>query len=181
VYWKYEKWLRRHEGLVGSTLGVTGAIYAMRRRLWRPLPEDTILDDVLGPMRIVLQRYRVIFDHTAHAFDETAADAAVETRRKVRTLAGNFQLLALEPRLVVPGLNPVWFQFVSHKLGRLLVPYALATTLVTSLWLAPASWIYATAAAGQLAFYALAAYGAVLDRRARRQAASGAEVMREAA
>jgi cellulose synthase/poly-beta-1,6-N-acetylglucosamine synthase-like glycosyltransferase len=181
AYWKYEKWLRRHEAIVGSTLGVTGAIYAMRRRLWQPLPDETILDDVLGPMRIVLQRYRVIFDHTAQAFDAAATDAAVETRRKVRTLAGNFQLLALEPRLLVPGVNPVWFQFVSHKLGRLLVPYALAGALISSLWLAPASWIYATAAAGQLAFYGLAAYGAVLDRRARRQAASGVEVMREAA
>jgi cellulose synthase/poly-beta-1,6-N-acetylglucosamine synthase-like glycosyltransferase len=181
AYWKYEKWLRRHEAIIGSTLGVTGAIYAMRRTLWQPLPHDTILDDVLGPMRIVLRRYRVTFDHTAHAFDETAPDAASETRRKVRTLAGNFQLLALEPRLLVPGLNPVWFQFLSHKLGRLLVPYALVAALVSSAWLAPDSWIYATAAAGQAAFYGLAAYGALLERRARRQAAPGAEVMREAA
>jgi cellulose synthase/poly-beta-1,6-N-acetylglucosamine synthase-like glycosyltransferase len=181
AYWKYEKWLRRHEAIVGSTLGVTGAIYAMRRTLWQPLPADTILDDVLGPMRIVLQRYRVIFDRTAHAFDAAASDAEVETRRKVRTLAGNFQLLALEPRLLIPVLNPVWFQFVSHKLGRLLVPYALAAALFTSVWLAPVSWIYATAALGQGAFYGLAAYGALLDRRARRQAGAGVEVMREAA
>jgi hypothetical protein len=132
-------------------------------------------------MRIVLQRDRVIFDRTAHAFDAAASDAEVETRRKVRTLAGNFQLLALEPRLLIPVLNPVWFQFVSHKLGRLLVPYALAAALFTSVWLAPVSWIYATAALGQGAFYGLAAYGALLDRRARRQAGAGVEVMREAA
>ena len=181
AYWKYEKWLRRHEAIIGSTLGVTGAIYAMRRALWQPLPEDTILDDVLGPMRIVLQGHRVMFDHTAHAFDETARDAAVETRRKVRTLAGNFQLLALEPRLLVPGVNPVWFQFVSHKLGRLLVPYALAAAFVSSVWLAPASWMYATAAAAQTAFYGLAAYGAMLEKRARQHAGAAAEVMREAA
>ena len=181
AYWKYEKWLRRHEAIVGSTLGVTGAIYAMRRTLWRPLPDETILDDVLGPMRIVLQRYRVTFDPTARAYDETAPDAAVETRRKVRTLAGNFQLVALEPRLLLPGVNPVWFQFVSHKLGRLLVPYALGAALVASLWLAPASWVYASAAAGQVAFYGLAAYGAVLEHRARQTARSGAEVIREAA
>jgi cellulose synthase/poly-beta-1,6-N-acetylglucosamine synthase-like glycosyltransferase len=181
AYWTYEKWLRRHEAVVGSTLGVTGAIYAMRRSLWHPLPEDTILDDVLGPMRIVLQRYRVTFDSSARAYDETARDAGVETRRKVRTLAGNFQLLALEPRLLLPGVNPVWVQFVSHKLGRLLVPYALGTALLTSLWLAPASWMYAAAATGQVAFYGLAAYGALLERRARQMGAAGAEVMREAA
>jgi glycosyltransferase involved in cell wall biosynthesis len=161
AYWKYEKWLRRREAIVGSTLGVTGAIF--------------------GPMRIVLQRYRVVFDETALAFDETARDAAVETRRKVRTLAGNFQLLALEPRLLVPGVNPVWFQFVSHKLGRLLVPYGLGAAFVSSLLLAPSSWIYAAAAAGQVAFYGLAAYGALLERRARLRTASAGEVMREAA
>ncbi len=180
AYWKYEKWLRRREAVVGSTLGVTGAVYAMRRVLWEPLPPDTILDDVLGPMRVVLRRYRVLFDATAVAFDEAAGDVVVETQRKVRTLAGNFQLLALEPRLLVPGLNPVWLQFMSHKVGRLAVPYALLTLLASSAWLAPRSWVYAAALAAQLAFYGLAAYGAVLDRR-RRVTAPLAEVVREAA
>ena len=180
AYWKYEKWLRREEAAVGSTLGVTGAIYAMRRWLWQPLPANTLLDDVLGPMRVVLRGYRVTFDSLARAFDETAKNASAETRRKVRTLAGNFQLLGQEPRLLVPGLNPVWLQFMSHKVARLLVPYALIALLLSSLVLASASWVYATAAAAQVAFYALAVYGAVLDRRAR-PAPSGNEVIREAA
>jgi poly-beta-1,6-N-acetyl-D-glucosamine synthase len=180
AYWKYEKWLRRREAIVGSTLGVTGAIYAMRRALWEPLPPDTILDDVLGPMRIVLRRYRVVFDSTALAFDEAAKDVAAETQRKVRTLAGNFQLLGLEPRLLVPGVNPVWLQFMSHKVGRLAVPYALIAVFVASAWLASTSWIYATAFAAQLAFYGLAVYGAVLDHR-RRATTPLTEVVREAA
>jgi poly-beta-1,6-N-acetyl-D-glucosamine synthase len=167
AYWKYEKWLRGHEAAVGSTLGVTGAVYAMRRGLWEPLPPDTILDDVLTPMRIVLRRYRVIVDRTALAFDEAAADAAAETRRKVRTLAGNFQLLGLEPRLLVPGVNPVWLQFMSHKIGRLVVPYALVALFVASAALATTWWGYATAFAAQAVFYGLAAYGACLDRAAR--------------
>jgi cellulose synthase/poly-beta-1,6-N-acetylglucosamine synthase-like glycosyltransferase len=181
AYWRYEKWLRRRESRVGSTLGVTGAIYAMRRALWQPLPPDTILDDVLGPMRIVLRRYRVVFDHTARAFDEAAKDAAAETRRKVRTLAGNFQLLASEPRLLVPVVNPVWFQFLSHKVGRLVVPYALLSALLSSAWLAPSSALYAAALAAQAAFYGLAAYGAVLERRSRLRSVAGTEVVREAA
>ena len=180
AYWKYEKWLRRREAIVGSTLGVTGAVYAMRRVLWEPLPPDTILDDVLGPMRIVLRRYRVLFDATALAFDEAAKHVAAETQRKVRTLAGNFQLLLLEPRLLVPGLNPVWLQFMSHKVGRLAVPYALITLFASSAWLAASSWLYTAALSAQLAFYGLAVYGAVLDHR-RRGTAPLAEVMREAA
>jgi biofilm PGA synthesis N-glycosyltransferase PgaC len=180
AYWKYEKWLRRGEASVGSTLGVTGAIYAMRRWLWQPLPSDTLLDDVLGPMRVVLRGYRVTFDSFARAFDETAQNASTEMRRKVRTLAGNFQLLVQEPRLLVPGVNPVWLQFVSHKVARLLVPYALMTLLVSSIALAGRSWFYAAACAAQVAFYALAAYGAALDRRQHAPAAAS-EVMREAA
>jgi poly-beta-1,6-N-acetyl-D-glucosamine synthase len=164
VYWRYEKWLRHKESLVGSTVGATGAIYALRRDHWRPLPAETILDDVLAPMRAVLGGSRVVFERTARAYDR-AAGADVEFRRKTRTLAGNYQLLALEPRLLLPVVNPVWWQFVSHKVGRLVVPWALAVMVVSSAVLAPASALYALAFAGQLAFYALALYGAVLDQR----------------
>lgn len=181
AYWKYEKWLRRREAIVGSTLGVTGAIYAMRRWLWQPLPLDTLLDDVLGPLRVVLRGYRVVFASGARAFDGAAADASAELRRKVRTLAGNFQLLAHEPRLLLPGVNPVWLQFLSHKIGRLLVPYALVAIFLTSAALAPRSAFYVAAVAAQLAFVALAVYGAVLDRRTRQAPAPAPEVFREAA
>jgi cellulose synthase/poly-beta-1,6-N-acetylglucosamine synthase-like glycosyltransferase len=163
VYWKYEKWLRRHEGAVWSTLGATGAIYALRRSLWRPLPAETLLDDVLAPMRAVLDGKRVVFEEEATAADRTAPDAAAEARRKRRTLAGNYQILAQEPRLLNPFANPVWLQYVSHKVGRLLVPWALIVVFATSAALAAASWIYAAAFLAQAAFYGLAVTGAWLE------------------
>jgi biofilm PGA synthesis N-glycosyltransferase PgaC len=181
AYWRYEKWLRRHEAVVDSTVGVTGAIYAMRRWLWQPLPVDTLLDDVLTPMRIVLRGYRVIFEAGAMAFDGVSRDSAGEMKRKVRTLAGNFQLLAREPRLLLPGVNPVWLQFVSHKIGRLLVPYALLAALTASIVLAPQSLFYAAALAAQLLFYGLAAYGALLERRTHQRPVTAGEVFHEAA
>ena len=181
AYWTYEKWLRRREAIVGSTLGVTGAIYAMRRALWRPLPADTILDDVMAPMRVVLAGYRVTFDDQARAYDEAAHDASAELRRKSRTLAGNYQLLAREPRLLVPLVNPVWLQFVSHKVGRLMVPYALVAMLASNVWLASWSMFYALALTAQLGFYGLAAYGALLDHRTKQAPAKVREVIREAA
>jgi poly-beta-1,6-N-acetyl-D-glucosamine synthase len=181
AYWKYETWLRRREAIVGSTLGVTGAIYAMRRELWRPLPPETLLDDVLAPMRVVLQGRRVIFDGQARAFDDASGDAGTELRRKVRTLAGNFQLLAQEPRLVVPFVNPVWFQFMSHKIGRLLVPYALMLLFAASAALAGTTLVYAVACGVQLVFYGLAIYGALLDRRQRTVPMTPGEIYREAA
>jgi cellulose synthase/poly-beta-1,6-N-acetylglucosamine synthase-like glycosyltransferase len=163
-YWRYEKWLRRQESAIGSTMGATGAIYALRRALWRPLPADTILDDVLAPMRAVLAASRVVFSSEALAFDPVAP-SGVELRRKIRTLAGNYQILRLEPRLLNPFRNPVWIQYMSHKVGRLLVPYALMALLVTSALLITTSPFYALAFAAQIVFYGLAAYGAYLSRR----------------
>ncbi len=122
-----------------------------------------LLDDVLAPMRAVLAGHRVVFEPTAHAFDATAKDAEAETRRKIRTLAGNVQILWFEPRLLVPFLNPVWLQYISHKVGRLMVPYALLVLFAASLALAGTSLFYATALFAQAAFYLHGGYGAWLD------------------
>jgi cellulose synthase/poly-beta-1,6-N-acetylglucosamine synthase-like glycosyltransferase len=166
LYWRYEKWIRRQESALHSTLGATGAIYALRRRLWRPLPPGTLLDDVLAPMRAVLQGFRVVFDDRAKAYDRVAEDGHEEQRRKVRTIAGNYQILALEPRLLNPFLNPVWVQYLSHKvISRLVVPFALIGALISSAVLAFDGAFYAMAFAAQLGFYGLALYGASLDRR----------------
>lgn len=162
LYWRYEKWLRQQESRIGSTLGATGAIYALRRSEWRPLPAETLLDDVLAPMRVVLAGKRIVFNTEARAYDRSSADADTERRRKVRTLAGNFQLLRLEPALLVPFVNPVWLQFVSHKLGRLLVPYALGTLFVANCALAHVNLFYGLTLTLQVAFYLLAFHGAQL-------------------
>ena len=165
AYWRYEKALRRRESRVDSTLGATGAVYALRREYWRALPADTLLDDVLAPMRVVLAGGRVVFDETARAFDTAPPDARAESRRKIRTLAGNYQLLALEPRLLLPWDNRVWLQFWSHKLARLVVPFALLALLTASAMLASSHAVYAAALGGQVLFYLLALRGAWLERR----------------
>ncbi len=173
LYWRYEKTLRRLESTVGSTLGATGAIYALRRSLWQPLPEDTLLDDVLAPMRAVLAGRRVIFDERATAFDYAPPDSAAETRRKIRTLAGNFQILWLEPRLLVPFVNPVWIQFLSHKLGRLVVPYALLALFAANVVLAEQHVFFLIALIAHCAFYLLAGYGAWIERAETATATAG--------
>jgi biofilm PGA synthesis N-glycosyltransferase PgaC len=170
LYWAYEKQLRRWESCIGSTLGATGAIYALRRTLYRPLPDGAILDDVLTPMRAVLAGYRVVFSERAFAFDRAAADADTEQRRKVRTLAGNVEILGHAPRLLIPVLNPVWLQYVSHKLGRLIVPYAMLSLFAASVALSEQGAIYALALLAQCALYVLGGYGAWLEYRAARRA-----------
>jgi cellulose synthase/poly-beta-1,6-N-acetylglucosamine synthase-like glycosyltransferase len=173
LYWKYEKWLRRRESLVWSTMGATGAIYALRRSLWRPLPARTLLDDVLAPMRCVLAGKRIVFDERARAYDRAVSDGAAEAQRKTRTLAGNYQILALEPRLLLPFANPVWVQYVSHKLGRLVAPWALIAAFLTSAVLAVDHWFHAVALILQLGFYGLAAIGSWIERETRNETVSG--------
>jgi biofilm PGA synthesis N-glycosyltransferase PgaC len=136
MYWRFEKWLRQQESRLGSQVGVTGAISAVRRPLFHPIPPGTLLDDVYWPMHVVLQGYRVVHDERAKAFDRLPEDPRDEFRRKVRTLAGNFQLLTLLPAsALLPWGNRVWWQWVSHKLLRLAVPWALLAMLVSCLFL----------------------------------------------
>jgi cellulose synthase/poly-beta-1,6-N-acetylglucosamine synthase-like glycosyltransferase len=132
LYWHYEKKIRSLESKFHSVVGVTGAIYAIRRELYKPLPDDTLLDDVMSPMRIVLSGKRVVFDSAAKAYDSVACCPRAEFHRKVRTLAGNYQLLGRMPELLVPVHNPIFWQFVSHKVARLLAPYAMAALFISN-------------------------------------------------
>src|SRR6185312_4910590 len=135
-----------------ANLRAAGAFYAVRRKLLVSVPVDTILDDVFIPMNVVRQGFRVVFDERAHAWDLASQGTGREFARKVRTLTGNYQLLQLAPWLLTRQ-NPIRFEFVSHKLCRLIVPFALATTLVTSALLTGA--FFRTLLLLQLAFYAL--------------------------
>jgi cellulose synthase/poly-beta-1,6-N-acetylglucosamine synthase-like glycosyltransferase len=135
-YWHFERLLRAAEARLHSTIGVSGSIYAMRREAWTPLPAQLILDDVFVPMRAVLGGARVGYDPEAHAWDVRRTSADQERGRKVRTLTGNFQLVAWLPGLLLPWRNPVWAQFVCHKLLRLLTPWlVLGACVATGVWI----------------------------------------------
>ncbi|HEU0119520.1 MAG TPA: glycosyltransferase family 2 protein [Bryobacteraceae bacterium] len=152
LYWKYEKFIRRRQALLGSVPGATGAIYVIRRELARPLPPDILLDDVFLPVGAIRQGYRVVFEDRAIAYDD-AATLDAEFGRKVRTQGGVWQLLRLEPWLLSPA-NPIWLHVLSHKAGRLLLPFALLAFLLASPW-TPAPWP-ALLLGGQGLFYGLA-------------------------
>ena len=125
LYWAYETWLRECEARWHSCVGVFGPVNAIRRELWTPLRSGLILDDVHTPMRLVLEGYRIGFVHNALAIDIRSSNPDSEYRRKVRTLTGNIQLCLWLPTVLNPLRNPLWLQFVCHKLGRLLTPYAV--------------------------------------------------------
>jgi poly-beta-1,6-N-acetyl-D-glucosamine synthase len=164
TYWAYEKWMRRNESLVASTVGATGAIYAIRRTLFRPIPPDTLLDDVLIPMGVVRQGYRVVFDSAAIAYDKVSGSRRQEFLRKVRTIAGNFQAFAREGWMMDPRRNPIWFQTVSHKGLRLMAPVWMIALFWLNAALVPGSSVYATIFGGQVVFYLLALAGFFLEQ-----------------
>ena len=133
-YWRYERWLRSWEARLHSSVGVTGAIYAMRRSLWEPLPARLILDDLYLPMRLVLSGWRIGFTDRALARDVRRFTAGQEYRRKVRTLTGILQVCAWLPAVLSPMRNPIWAQFLFHKLLRLLTPYLAIGAIAGFVW-----------------------------------------------
>jgi cellulose synthase/poly-beta-1,6-N-acetylglucosamine synthase-like glycosyltransferase len=152
LYWRVEKKVRELEALSGSVVGATGAIYAAQRELLPPIPEGMILDDVFIPMHIARQGKRVLFEPRARAWDSADLGSGREFARKVRTLNGNYQLLQLAP-WILGGSNPIRFEFVSHKLLRLVMPFALVAVFATSVFLHGP--FYRIACLLQLAFYGM--------------------------
>jgi cellulose synthase/poly-beta-1,6-N-acetylglucosamine synthase-like glycosyltransferase len=161
LYWRYEKCIRAWESDVDSCVGVTGAITALRRSLFERLPVDTVLDDMLIPLRIIGHGYRVVFEPRARAYDGLPVAARDELARKARTLAGNFQLFARERWLFNPRRDRVWFQLLSHKGLRLALPVLFLVSLIANATVATSLFYQATLAA-QIVFYLLALAGGLV-------------------
>lgn len=157
-YWKMEKALRESEARWDSCIGCTGAVYAVRRNAFEPIPEDTLLDDVVIPMQIARKGFRVLHDAEATAYDPQPLEPEAESRRKRRTLAGNFQMLFRYPTWLMPGGHRLWWQLISHKYLRLAAPLLLATVLLANLALLSSPW-YQLAFIAQCAFYLAALVG----------------------
>lgn len=163
-YWKLETRLRIAEARTGSVVGATGAIYAVRRNLFTPLPPAVILDDVFLPMAVVMQGSRMTMAPGAIAYDSPSRDYASEYRRRVRTLVGNVELLRLMPRLLSPAANPAFVRYVSHKLLRLLTPLLCVGLVVAGLLSGVPA--YQAVAGALLLVYALGLLGLVVPARA---------------
>ena len=164
LYWNYEKLLREMESQIHSMLGATGAVYAIRRDLFEPIPSHIVLDDMFVPLKIIQKGSRAVWDETAKAYDEIADSPREEHRRKVRTLFGNYQIFGLFPDLFNPLKSPVAIQLVSHKFLRVLVPFFMIAVFILN-WMicrghgAPCP--YQILFGAQILFYAMAILGAL--------------------
>lgn len=136
AYWRYDKFIRHQESRCGSTIGACAALYAVRSELFKPLPPDTLLDDVLIPMDVAASGRRVVFEPRAVVWGETANAPLDEQPRRMRAMVGCLQLMDVAPWLLSPTRNALWFQFISHKLLRLLAPWLLLALLLSTAYLA---------------------------------------------
>jgi cellulose synthase/poly-beta-1,6-N-acetylglucosamine synthase-like glycosyltransferase len=161
LYWRYEKWIRRNLSRIDAMPGATGCIYAIRRELAAAVPAGTLLDDVYLPLRAVFRGFRIYFEDGAKAYD-VPASLELEFWRKVRTQAGVYQILFRFPQLLWPG-NRMFIHFLSHKIGRLLLPFALVAVAVGSFGLSQ-PWRDAALGA-QIVFYGTAVLDPIIPER----------------
>jgi cellulose synthase/poly-beta-1,6-N-acetylglucosamine synthase-like glycosyltransferase len=159
LYWRYETFLKTCEGRLGALLGSNGAIYAIRRNEYLPIPGDTIIDDFVIPLKIKQQKGgRIVYDASAVATEETPANVSDEFRRRARIGAGGFQSIARLWRLLLPIYGWTSLAFLSHKVLRWFCPAFLLLALAANLFLL-AEPIYRFLLVGQIMFYLLAGLG----------------------
>ena len=162
LYWRYENRIKQMENTFGSVPAVNGGIFAIRRHLFGPLPENAVTEDQVLGMKIMAAGYRCVFAPDAHA-RESVSDWTGELRRRIRISAGNFQSLFLVPSILNPRLGWVCFAFISHKLLRWLVPFFLLAMLSSNLLLAR-QLFYGSTLLLQGLFYTLALLAALLPQ-----------------
>lgn len=119
LYWRYESALKALDSRLYSAAGAAGELFAIRRELFQPLEEDTLLDDFVLSLRIVEQGYRIAYLKEAYAMESGSANLFEEEKRKVRIAAGGLQSIAR----LWPLFNPLRygifsFQYVSHRVLR---------------------------------------------------------------
>ena len=177
TYWSYELWIKGLESSLGSVVGGDGAIYGIRRGLYRDMaPGD--LSDFVNPLQIVTQGYRNIYEPTAISWEGGAEGYGAEFRRKVRIVNRAWRATFKMREL----LNPLRFgffsfQFLSHKVLRWLVPWLMLLVLVTNAILFITSPLYALLLLGQLLFYGLALLGWLMAGRRAGRPGGGAGLL----
>jgi len=164
LYWRYESWIKTNESRLHSCLGAHGQLFAVRRSAFPRVAK--VGEDFYIPMKLLASTgLRVIYEPEAIAYTPAAANLGVEFERKTRAHVSFLLTLSLLPELLLPLKTPIWWQYISHHVLRMIVPLALIATLGTSAWLAASSRFYLAALFAQVIFYALATIGFVLARR----------------
>ena len=172
LYWRYESTLKRMDSELYSTMGAAGELNAIRTPLYRPMPENALLDDFVMSMRMVDEGYRIAYAPNAYAMEYGSADLAEESKRKRRIAAGGLQSSWWLRRMMNPFRRfTVAFQFVSHRVLRWsITPFALVALIPLNVLLVfmNAGTIYTLIWILQLLFYVAAFCGYQLEQHGRK-------------
>lgn len=162
-YWKYNQFMRTLESLTGSTMGANGALFAVRREIFRPL-EPYLIDDFSTSMNALFKGYRIVFENDAIAYAKHTTDIDDENRRRKRI--GNRVCTAIQYFWdQILRLNPLnFFKFLSHKLFRYYTLFFMASAFLTNLLLIQLSPVYQVLFTFQLLFYLLALGGYLFEK-----------------
>lgn len=160
----YENKVKALESQVHSVVGVYGALYAIRKSLYRPLPPTIILDDMVIPFMVIQKGYRVVFEPKARASEDTKATPEIEVSRRQRIFTGNFQLLFGKKDFVTFRNNPILLQLFLHKFVRLFFPVLLFLFFFSNLFTASGLIFYYYMLLGQLLFYGICLFSLVFKK-----------------
>jgi len=158
LYWRYEVMLKFMENKLGLVLGSNGGLYAIRKELFAPIPDDTIVDDFVIPMLIRSKGYRIVYDPETMADEQTTGTLHGELVRRRRIAAGNWQAAVMLRPMLNPLNGAIAFSFWSHKIFRWSVPLAMIGLLAVNIALVTVP-AYAVLLGMQILFYAAAVVG----------------------
>ncbi|MFT4666932.1 MAG: biofilm PGA synthesis N-glycosyltransferase PgaC [Polaribacter sp.] len=169
IYWKYESTLKRWDSELHSVVGAAGELFSLRTELFEAVSPDTIIEDFYMTLRIAQKGYQVVYEPTAYAAENSSASVKEELKRKIRIAAGGLQAISrLTPLLNFFKYGTLSFQYISHRVLRwTLAPLALLIILITNITLAfQGDFFFQIVMALQILFYAMAAIGYLLERKA---------------
>lgn len=164
LYWRYESFLKRCDSAISSVMGAAGELFAIRREIFQPPEEDSLIEDFVISLRLVGAGWRVVYEPEAVAREAPSPSLAGEWQRRVRNAAGGFRAMRRLPNLLNPALGWVAWQYFSHRVLRWAVtPFLLPFVYLLNLLLVKLPG-YQFLWLGQNAFYGLALLGYVLNR-----------------
>lgn len=153
LYSKIEQWTKTLESEIGSCIGADGAVFAIRKALYRPLNSFDINDFVI-PLNVVKQGYLGKLENLAFCFEEMASKPRDEFHRQVRITTRTIRAIVNHAELLDPlKFGFLSFELFSHKVVRLLVPFFMLILFLTSLGLAFQGPFYLLLLTGQALFY----------------------------
>ncbi len=163
-YWKYESWIKQLDAAFYSSVAFVGELFAIRKEIFSPMPEDTLLDDFVLSLKTIEKGFIIGYTKDAYAMEKASVSVREEMKRKVRIAAGGFQTVFRYPQFLNPFRYPIYaFQYFSHKFLRwFFVPLAFPVILLLNcylVWLKKDLDIYGIILILQVIFYGFVLWG----------------------